>query len=182
MRCGRDSRRRCVDGMCTAYAHGTRAAHALDTHSVCTRPQPPASPDPDPDPDPAPEAEQVRQSFEAYDTSGAGRLSPADAEAALGAVGLQLAPGRAAYAPLLCMPPCYVCVCVRHARSHPSPKSLSPSLSPSPSPSPSLQPGRVALRRQLTQLLELHGGARSAQSGAVTLDEALGVLALILEG
>ena len=44
------------------------------------------------------------------------------------------------------------------------------------------KPGRVALRRQLTQLLELHGGAQSAQSGAVTLDEALGVLALILEG
>ena len=95
--------------MCTAYAHGTRAARALDTHSVCTRPQPPSSPDPDPDPDPAPEAEQVRQSFEAYDTSGAGRLSPADAEAALGAVGLQLAPGRAAYAPLLCVRVCTAC-------------------------------------------------------------------------
>ena len=74
------------------------------------------------------------------------------------------------------MPPCYVCVCVRHAHSDPGPKSLCLS------PSPSLQPGRVALRRQLTQLLELHGGAQSAQSGAVTLDEALGVLALILEG
>lgn len=70
----------------------------------------------------------VRGSFEAYDTSGAGRLSPADAEAALGAVGLQLAPG------------------------------------------------------QLTQLLQLHGGAGSAQSDTVTLDDALGVLALILEG
>ena len=151
-----------------------RARHTRWIRTPCAPSlSPPASPDPDPDP--APEAEQVRQSFEAYDTSGAGRLSPADAEAALGAVGLQLAPGRAAY-----MPPCYVCVCVRHARSHPSPKSLS--LSPSPSPSPSLQPGRVALRRQLTQLLELHGGAQSAQSGAVTLDEALGVLALILEG
>ena len=173
-------------GASTACALRMRTARARHTRWIRTpcapSLSPPASPDPDPDPDPAPEAEQVRQSFEAYDTSGAGRLSPADAEAALGAVGLQLAPGRAAYAPLLCMPPCYVCVCVRHARSHPSPKSLSPSPTPSPSPSPSLQPGRVALRRQLTQLLELHGGAQSAQSGAVTLDEALGVLALILEG
>ena len=73
-----------------------------------------------------------------------------------------------------------MCACVRHAHSDPGPKSLCLSLSPSPSPS--LQPGRVALRRQLTQLLALHGGAQSAQSGAVTLDEALGVLALILEG
>jgi len=74
-----------------------RARHTRRIRTPCAPGlSPPASPDPDPDPDPAPEAEQVRQSFEAYDTSGAGRLSPADAEAALGAVGLQLAPGRAA--------------------------------------------------------------------------------------
>eukprot|EP00964_Phaeocystis_antarctica_P014836 scaffold8191_cov67-Phaeocystis_antarctica.AAC.2 len=101
-------------------------------HCICTAyaptSSPPPFPEPVPVPNPVPEAEQVRGSFEAYDTSGAGRLSPADAEVALGAVGLQLAPG------------------------------------------------------QLTQLLQLHGGAGSAQSDTVTLDDALGVLALILEG
>ena len=77
------------------------AVRALHMHCLCTACAPTSSPAPFPEPvpvpDPVPDAEQVRGSFEAYDTSGAGRLSPADAEAALGAVGLQLAPGYAAY-------------------------------------------------------------------------------------
>ncbi len=42
---------------------------------------------------------------------------------------------------------------------------------PQPNPEPELSLSLFALRRQLTQLLQLHGGAESAQSDAA-LDEA----------